>query len=141
MLWLLSFVPEWIYYALVVIGLMGIILSRFIPIFYRSLAQIVFFTVVVFGIFMSGGAIMNKSYLAEVEEMKKKVAEAEERSRQENVKIVEKVVTKTKVVKEKGQEVIKYVDREIVKYDVKFAPGGECEIPKEFIKAHNEAAK
>jgi len=141
MLWLLSFVPEWIYYALVVIGLMGIILSRFIPIFYRSLAQIIFFTVVVFGIFMSGGAIMNKSYLAEVEEMKKKVAEAEERSRQENVKIVEKVVTKTKVVKEKGQEVIKYVDREIVKYDVKFAPGGECEIPKEFIKAHNEAAK
>lgn len=141
MLWLLSFVPEWIYYALVVIGLMGIILSRFIPIFYRSLAQIVFFTVVVFGIFMSGGAIMNKSYLYEVEEMKKKVAEAEERSRQENVKIVEKVVTKTKVVKEKGQEVIKYVDREIVKYDVKFAPGGECEIPKEFIKAHNEAAK
>ena len=141
MLWLLSFVPEWIYYALVVIGLMGIILSRFIPIFYRSLAQIIFFTVVVFGIFMSGGAIMNKSYLAEVEEMKKKVAEAEDRSRQENVKIVEKVVTKTKVAKEKEQEVIKYVDREIVKYDVKFAPGGECEIPKEFIKAHNEAAK
>lgn len=141
MLWLLSFVPEWIYYALVVIGLMGIILSRFIPIFYRSLAQIIFFTVVVFGIFMSGGAIMNKSYLAEVEAMKQKVAEAEAKSKEENVKIVEKVVTKTKVVKEKGQEVIKYVDREIVKYDVKFAPGGECEIPKEFIKAHNEAAK
>ena len=55
--------------------------------------------------------------------------------------VIEKVVTKTKVVKEKGQEVTKYVDREIVKYDVKFAPGGECEIPKEFIKAHNEAAK
>lgn len=90
---------------------------------------------------MSGGAIMNKSYLAEVEAMKQKVAEAEAKSKEENVKIVEKVVTKTKVVKEKGQEVIKYVDREIVKYDVKFAPGGECEIPKEFIKAHNEAAK
>ena len=141
MLWLLSFVPEWIYYALVAIGIVGIILSRFVPIFYRSLAQIVFFTVVVFGIFMSGGAIMNKSYLAEVEAMKQKVAEAEAKSKEENVKIVEKVVTKTKVVKEKGQEVIKYVDREIVKYDVKFAPGGECEIPKEFIKAHNEAAK
>ena len=84
---------------------------------------------------------MNKSYLAEVESMKQKVAEAEAKSVVENVKIVEKVVTKTKVVKEKGQDVIKYVDREVVKYDVKFAPGGECEIPKEFIKAHNEAAK
>jgi hypothetical protein len=141
MLWLLSFVPDWIYYALVLIGIVGIILSRFVPIFYRSLAQIIFFTVAVFGVFMSGGTVMNKSYLAEVESMKQKVAEAEAKSVVENVKIVEKVVTKTKVVKEKGQDVIKYVDREVVKYDVKFAPGGECEIPKEFIKAHNEAAK
>ena len=141
MLWLLSFVPDWIYYALVLIGIVGIILSRFVPIFYRSLAQIIFFTVAVFGVFMSGGTVMNKSYLAEVESMKHKVAEAEAKSVVENVKIVEKVVTKTKVVKEKGQDVIKYVDREVVKYDVKFAPGGECEIPKEFIKAHNEAAK
>lgn len=141
MLWLLSFVPDWIYYALVFIGIVGIILSRFVPIFYRSLAQIIFFTVAVFGVFMSGGAVMNKSYLAEVESMKQKIAEAEAKSVVENVKIVEKVVTKTKVVKEKGQDIIKYVDREVVKYDVKFAPGGECEIPKEFIKAHNEAVK
>ena len=141
MIWLLSFVPDWIYYALVAIGVVGIILSRFVPIFYRSLAQIIFFTVAVFGVFMSGGTVMNKAYLADVEAMKQKVAEAEEKSKQENVKIVEKVVTKTKVVKEKGQEVVKYIDREVVKYDVKFAPGGECEIPKEFIKAHNEAAK
>jgi hypothetical protein len=141
MLWLLSFVPDWIYYALVAIGVVGIILSRFVPIFYRSLAQIIFFTVAVFGVFMSGGTVINKAYLADVEAMKQKVAEAEEKSKQENVKIVEKVVTKTKVVKEKGQEVVKYIDREVVKYDVKFAPGGECEIPKEFIKAHNEAAK
>jgi hypothetical protein len=141
MLWLLSFVPDWIYYALVAIGVVGIILSRFVPIFYRSLAQIIFFTVAVFGVFMSGGTVMNRIYLADVEAMKQKVAEAEAKSITENVKIVEKVVTKTKVVKEKGQDVIKYVDREVVKYDVKFAPGGECEIPKEFIKAHNEAAK
>lgn len=141
MLWLLSFIPDWIYYALVVIGVIGIFLSRFVPIFYRSLSQILFFTAAVFGVFMSGGAIINNSYLAEVEAMKQKVAEAEAKSTQENVKIVEKVVTKTKIVKEKGQEIIKYVDREIVKYDTKFAPGGECEIPKEFVKAHNEATK
>jgi hypothetical protein len=54
---------------------------------------------------------------------------------------VEKVITKTKVVKERGDEIIKYVDREIVKYDTKFLPGGICEIPKEFIKAHNDAAE
>ena len=40
-----------------------------------------------------------------------------------------------------GAEVIKYVDREVVKYDTKFAPGGICEIPKEFFTAHDDAAK
>jgi hypothetical protein len=51
------------------------------------------------------------------------------------------VVTRTQLVREKGQEVIRYVDREIVRYDTKFAPGGQCEIPEEFIKAHNDAAE
>jgi predicted nucleotidyltransferase len=59
----------------------------------------------------------------------------------ENVKIVEKIVTKTQVVKVKGEEVVKYIDREIVKYDVKFAQGGQCEIPKEFYKSLNDAAE
>ena len=73
--------------------------------------------------------------------MEEKVAAAEAQSKQENVKIVEKIVTKTQVIKTRGQDIVKYVDREIVKYDTKFAPGGECEIPKEFIKAHNDAAE
>jgi hypothetical protein len=29
----------------------------------------------------------------------------------------------------------------VIKYDTKFAPGGVCEIPKEFIKAINDAAE
>jgi hypothetical protein len=50
-------------------------------------------------------------------------------------------VTKTQVVKDRGAEIIKYIDREIVKYDTKFLPGGECKIPKEFIESHNKAAE
>jgi hypothetical protein len=52
-----------------------------------------------------------------------------------------KVVTKTQVIKTRGEDIVKYVDREVVKYDTKFAPGEECEIPKEFIKAINDAAE
>jgi hypothetical protein len=70
-----------------------------------------------------------------------KLAKAEAESQKENVKIVEKIVTKTQIVKERGADIIRYVDREVVKYDTKFAPGGVCEIPNEFIKAHNDAAE
>ena len=62
-------------------------------------------------------------------------------SAKENVKIVEKVVKKLEIVRIQGAEVIKYVDREVIKYDTKFEPGGICELPKEFFIAHNNAAK
>ena len=90
---------------------------------------------------MSGAIHDNESWLARVKEMEEKVAAAEQESKKENVKIVTKVVTKTQVVRTRGENIVKYVDREIVKYDTKFAPGGQCELPKEFIKAINDAAE
>jgi hypothetical protein len=93
------------------------------------------------GTFMAGTIHDNEKWEARVKEMEAKVAAAEVQSKEENVKIVEKVVTKTQVIKTRGQDIVKYVDREVVKYDTKFAPGGECEIPKEFIKAINDAAE
>lgn len=84
---------------------------------------------------------MNQHWAAKVREMQDKIAIAEAKSKEENIKIVEKIVVKQKVIREKGDDIIKYVDKEIVKYDVKFAPGGQCEIPKEFVEAVNRAAK
>ena len=76
-----------------------------------------------------------------IKELEAKVVAAEAKSAVVNTKIVEKIVTKQKIVKERGEDIIKYVDKEIIKYDVKFAPGGQCEIPKEFINIHNKAAE
>jgi hypothetical protein len=90
---------------------------------------------------MSGAIYDNNAWEARVKEMQDKVAAAEVQSKEENVKIVTKVVNKTQVIKTRGQDIVKYVDREVVKYDTKFAAGGECEIPKEFIKAINDAAE
>ena len=90
---------------------------------------------------MEGGASNEEKWNARVKEMEAKVAVAEVKSKEENVKIETKVITKTQVIRERGKDIINYVDREVVKYDTKFAPGGQCEIPKEFIKALNDAAE
>ena len=108
---------------------------------YKTPIQIGSVAAIAIGTFMTGAIYDNESWLAKVKEMEVKVAAAEAQSKEENVKIVEKVVTKTQVIKTRGEEIVKYVDREVVKYDTKFAPGGECEIPKEFIKALNDAAE
>ena len=84
---------------------------------------------------------MNQEWTAKVKELEEKIVIAEAKSKEENVKIVEKFIVKQNIIKEKGDEVIRYIDKEIVKYDVKFAPGGQCEIPKEFVDVINKAAK
>ena len=93
------------------------------------------------GTFMVGAIHDNEKWVARVKEMEEKVAASEVQSKEENVKIVTKLITKTQVIKTRGEDIVKYVDREVIKYDTKFAPGGECEIPKEFIKAINDAAE
>lgn len=51
-----------------------------------------------------------------------------------NTKLVQKVVTKTEYYRVKGEDSVKYIDREIVKYDT------TCVIPLEFVNELNKAA-
>jgi len=147
-MWILQWLPDWIFYAILTLGILGFIITyllKFIPIpglyMYKTPIQVVSLIFIVVGVYMSGSIANEHAWQARVKELEVKLAAAEAEGAKESVKIVEKVVTQQKVIKEKGQEVIKYVDREVVKYDTKFLPGGECEIPKEFLKALNEAAK
>lgn len=140
-MWILKWLPDWIFYGLLLIGLLGYAVTyllRFIPIpaiyIYKTPIQIVSIALVVIGTFMSGAIHEQSAWLARVKEMEAKVAEVEQKSEQANTEIQTKIVTKTQIVKEKGDEIIKYVDREIVKYD------NSCVIPKEVVETINKAA-
>ena len=93
------------------------------------------------GVYFRGGLAVEETWRERVAEVEAKLRVAEAESARENVRIVERVVKKTEYITRRGQDIIQYVDREIVKYDTKFAPGGICEIPREFIQAHNRAAE
>jgi hypothetical protein len=90
---------------------------------------------IVIGVYMAGSIANEEAWLAKVKELEVKVAQAEAKSQQVNVQVVEKVVTKTQVVRERGNDIVRYVDREVVKYDSK------CEVPKEAVSAVNQAAE
>jgi hypothetical protein len=72
--------------------------------------------------------------------MEKKVAEAEAKSAKANVEIQTKIVEKTKVVREKGEDIVRYVDREVVKNQEVIKYVENCPVPKSIIDAHNAAA-
>jgi len=143
-MWLLNFLPDWIFYALIFWSIAGIIALQFIPqavIGYRTPLQAALAALLVYGVYMSGAISNEEKWKARVEEVQKQVVEAENKSAIETVRVVEKIVYQKQIIKQKGDEVIKYIDKEVVKYDTKFLPGGPCEMPKEFIESLNKAAE
>ena len=145
-MWILQWLPNWIFYGIFFAGLLGLLATyvmKFIPFVYvyRTPIQAASILAIVIGTYMSGAISNEEAWQTKVKEMEAKVAAAEIESQKENVKVVEKIVKKTEYITRRGQDIIQYVDREIVKYDTKFAAGGVCEIPQEFIKAINTAAE
>jgi hypothetical protein len=149
-MWILHFLPDaLILWICNIVLLAGILLTataffiRRIPVInqYRTPAQVLGIALLVVGVYWRGGYTIEQEWRERVAEVEARVAAAEAQSKEENVKIVTKVVTKTQIIRTRGEDIIKYVDREIVRYDEKFAKGGICEIPQEFIQAHNSAAE
>jgi hypothetical protein len=145
-MWILQWLPNWIFYGIFFAGLLGLLATyvmKFIPFVYvyRTPIQAVSVLAIVIGTYMSGAISNEESWQTKVKEMEAKVAAAEIESQKENVKVVEKIVKKTEYITRRGQDIIQYVDREVTKYDERFRPGGQCELPKEFIKAINNAAE
>ena len=135
-MWILQFLPNWIFYVLCFGGVTAFLITKFVKILPNAqLIQAASVAVVLFSIYMIGAISNNEAWLARVKEMEAKVAEAEAKSATANTDIVEKTVIKTQVIKERGQDIVKYVDREVVKYDT------TCIVPKEFVAAHNKAAE
>jgi molybdopterin-binding protein len=82
------------------------------------------------------GAISNENeWKAKVAKLEKEFAESQVQTEKVNTEVITKYVTKREVVYQKAEEQIRYIDREIVKYN------DICKLPSEVIKIHNEAAK
>lgn len=138
-MWLLSWLPNLFWHLLLVAGVLAVlaaIVLKRIPFVsnYRIPLQYGGIAAVIFSVWMEGGIANEAKWQARVKELEEKIAIAEAKSKEENVKIVNKVITKTEYYKERGADIIQYVDREITKYD------NTCPVPKEVVKAHNDAA-
>ena len=141
-MWILKFLPDWLFYVLFFIGIIGVAVTyllKFIPIpalyVYRTPIQIISILLVAFGTFMSGAIWNEDAWKARVAQLEKEAAEANAKSGQVTVETVTKYVDRTKVIREKGEQIVRVVDREVVKYN------DICKMPEEVVRIHNEAAK
>ena len=141
-MWILQWLPWWLFYVVLALGLVGLVITyllKFIPLpiihVYKTPLQIGSIILVVIGVYMLGSIANERAWQARIKELEVKLAQAEAEGAKENIKIVEKVVVQQKIVRERGQNIVQYVDREVVKYDTR------CEIPQPFVDAHNRAAE
>ena len=145
-MWILSILPDAAIHTIFGLGILGTIAGFVLGFLmfmrpYRLAVQICSLLILTLGVYLEGGLADYKEWELRVKEMEAKVAQAEAQSANTNVEIQEKVVEKTKVIREKGRDIIKYIDKEIIKKEEVVKYVENCPVPKDIIDLHNQAAE
>ena len=139
-MWLLSLLPDVVWHILTIAGLLAMVAAfvlKRIPFVsqYNLPLKLIGTAVFLIGFWMEGGMANEAKWQARVKDLEAKIAVAEEKSKDTNVKIQTKIVERVKVVKENTvvyRDRIKEVEKLIDK---------ECKVAPEAIDIHNAAAK
>jgi len=148
-MWILHLLPDsfmqFVVHAIVLVGAICCFFSffiinrvlRFFPQLasYYKIMQLLSVVLLAAGIYFEGGIATEMQWRGRVAEVEAKLKVAEALSAAENVKIVTKVVKKLELVRTRGNDIIEYVDREVIKYDK------TCPVPAAVVQVHNEAAR
>ena len=139
-MWALEFLPNWVFYSILGAGFVGLaattFLSAFIPLLYRAPIQIISISLLVFGIYMSGAISNQAEWKAKVAALQVEVAKKETISATITTDVITKYVDRIKIVKEKGNVIIKEVPTYITKTD-----DSKCVVPNGFVVLHDSASR
>lgn len=136
MFFIFKITPDWIWWILPVLGLLALCASYLPPAKnYALLIKSIGCATIAIGIFILGALYADNTWKEAAKELQAKVVALQAQSEAVNTTLKEKVIIKTQIVKTRGEDIVKYVDREVTKYDA------SCIIPKEFVEAHNRAAE
>ena len=115
-MWLLSFLPEYVFHILTLLGFVGILVCL-LPIPYRTIVEVLSVAIVSFSLYMEGGIANEAEWKLKVKEAEAKVAQKETQAVEATVKVVTKYVKTVETIKEKGDVIIKEIPMYITKVD------------------------
>jgi len=134
--WFFNFIPQTLFYLLFLAAGIGYVISLFLPATVLQkqvkIASVVALTV---SIYLLGMLYVNNWWKDKAAQLEQQVAELAVKSSETNTVIEKKLVTKTEIVRVRGDDIVRYVDREVTKYN------DTCVIPREFVQAHNLSAE
>ena len=136
-MWLLSFLPDWIFYGLAFISFIALVFATFFKVIpfigkYAMPIQLLSFVTLLISVFLCGGLANEASWQLKVAKTNAEIAELKAKSETVSTKVVTKYIDRIQVVKEKGNEIVKYINKE---------SDSKCELPNSFVVLHDAAAK
>ena len=136
---LLSWLPDWIFYASAFAGVIGTVLvisfGGLIPIQYKLGLQIISVFLLAIGLFFIGAISNEEQWKLKVNEMEVKVAKQEVAAAELTTEVITKYVDRVKIVEGKTHEIIKKVPVYITKKS-----DDNCTINNGFVSLHNSSA-
>jgi len=117
-MWLLNWVPNFVIHLMVIAGVLGIIVSWFFSFMpfvsqYKLPIQIISTLVLVLGIWIEGANSNNNAWLLKIKDMEVKVAQAETQSANVNTILVETIVEKENIIKDKQNEIKSAINKHV----------------------------
>jgi len=129
-MWLLEYIPNWIYWTLLIFSSIAVATS------WSQQWRNYNFLAVIFCVFCLSWFSSQQSWKEKVAELEKQAAVIEQQSTQANQEIQTKTVTKIKKVKE-----IEYVNRDILQQVVVKELDSSCVLPESAVMLHNSASQ
>ena len=139
-MWILQFLPDWIFHLILLAGLAGLAASfvlKFIPFVAqdRLPIQAAGLILTVLGIWFEGAMSNEAAWQARVKEMELKVAAAETKSAEANLKLTNKLNEQTQKAKDTRNENKQYLTQYAKDLD------SQCRLPNAVVLLHNRASQ
>jgi len=143
--WMMSLIPDsifvWITNLMLVAGVVLYIVSK-LPVWiaqikmYRLPVELAAVLLIAGGAYFLGRIDVENKWKARVAELEQKVLKAEQQSQQVNTVIQERVVVKTKVIKQNV-----YINREIIREVAGAQLDATCTLPRSSVVLHDSASR
>jgi hypothetical protein len=142
-MWLFQYTPVWLFQLTFFLGIVVYLVATTLKILpYSQLFKYGSIATIFLSTYLLGMQSGDASWRQKTQALQAKVLELEVKSAEENTKIVERVVTKRETIRERGQNIIQYVDRVVVKDNEVVKYVEHCpKLPAEIVNTINKAAK
>ena len=139
-MFILEFLPQWVFYAITLAGVVGLCISvtfsTLIPSNFQIPLDIISILLFTFGVFVLGAYSNEASWQIKVAQMETDIANRELAAEEVTNKVITKYVDNVKIVKGKTSVIIKKVPEYITKY-----ADSKCIINTGFVELLNASSK